>query len=172
MNNVVAALGLTAIIVLTVSLFSFYTGNMTGSLRLAGPSDGQQEYSCPACECEECPDAPETQCQESVDPQCTEDTTPYTSCSSCCPECQQCEQCEECPSCPECDSCCPDSPAAGEPEGETDYLFVGSVNSDKYHYPDCVYAQKIKAENQVWFVDENDAKSQGYTPCGSCNPPN
>jgi len=29
--------------------------------------------------------------------------------------------------------------------------FVGSVNSDVYHYPSCTYAQRIKPENKIWF---------------------
>lgn len=49
--------------------------------------------------------------------------------------------------------------------------YCGSKNSDVYHYPSCTYAKKIKPENLIWFIDENDAKSQGYRPCKKCNPP-
>ena len=49
--------------------------------------------------------------------------------------------------------------------------FVGSVNSDKYHYCDCTYAKKIKSENLICFSDEQEAQEQGYSPCGVCKPP-
>jgi micrococcal nuclease len=50
-------------------------------------------------------------------------------------------------------------------------IYVGSKNSDKYHYPDCEWAQKILPENQVWFSSANDAITQGYQPCKVCHPP-
>lgn len=49
--------------------------------------------------------------------------------------------------------------------------FVGSVKSDKYHYPDCQWAKKIKPENEIWFISSEDARSQHYMPCGVCHPP-
>ncbi|MEG6615417.1 stalk domain-containing protein [Peptococcaceae bacterium 1198_IL3148] len=48
--------------------------------------------------------------------------------------------------------------------------FVGSAESDKYHEPGCRYAEKITAENKVWFKDAADAQAQGYAPCGVCKP--
>ena len=49
--------------------------------------------------------------------------------------------------------------------------FVGSINSDVYHYPDCASAKKIKPENQIWFNSVEEAKAAGYRPCKKCNPP-
>ncbi len=49
--------------------------------------------------------------------------------------------------------------------------YVGSVNSDKYHYPECRHAKSIKAGNQVWFDSVEEAKKAGYVPCGACKPP-
>ena len=49
-------------------------------------------------------------------------------------------------------------------------LYVGSIDSNKYHYSDCRHAKKIKEDKQIWFKDVNDAKSQGYVPCGVCKP--
>jgi len=49
--------------------------------------------------------------------------------------------------------------------------YVGSTNSDKYHYPDCRWAEKIKPENQVWFASSEEARAAGYVPCGTCKPP-
>lgn len=54
---------------------------------------------------------------------------------------------------------------------QQEFKYCGSINSDVYHYPWCTYAKKIKPENLIWFVDEYDAKSQGYRPCKVCNPP-
>ena len=51
------------------------------------------------------------------------------------------------------------------------YKYVGSVNSNVYHYPWCSHAKRIKPENEIWFIDENDAKSKGYRPCLVCSPP-
>lgn len=49
--------------------------------------------------------------------------------------------------------------------------FVGSIESDKYHYPDCRWAKKINPENEVWFTSSEDARSKGYVACGVCHPP-
>jgi hypothetical protein len=50
-------------------------------------------------------------------------------------------------------------------------VFVGSIKSDKYHYPSCSAAQKIKPENEIWFSSSADARAHGYVPCKICNPP-
>ena len=52
----------------------------------------------------------------------------------------------------------------------SDY-FVGSKNSDVYHYPDCYWAGKIKPENLVYFDTAEDAINAGYRPCKVCKPP-
>lgn len=40
--------------------------------------------------------------------------------------------------------------------------FVGSKNSNKYHLPTCSFAKRIKPENRVCFISEDDAKAKGY----------
>ncbi len=45
--------------------------------------------------------------------------------------------------------------------------FVGSINSNKYHWPDCPSAQKISPKNQVWFSSEEEAQTAGYVRCGN-----
>jgi hypothetical protein len=45
--------------------------------------------------------------------------------------------------------------------------FVGSINSNKYHWPDCPWAKKISPENQIWFSSETEAQNAGYTRCGN-----
>lgn len=57
------------------------------------------------------------------------------------------------------------------PPAKTKYLYVGSINSNIYHYPDCIWAQKIKPENEIWFFTANDADAHGYRPCKVCDPP-
>ena len=60
------------------------------------------------------------------------------------------------------------SPSAAEPTG---YLYVGSINSDVYHYPYCRYVAQIYPQNRIWFTSAEDASSQGYRPCKVCKPP-
>ncbi len=52
------------------------------------------------------------------------------------------------------------SESTAAPQGK----FVGSKNGTKYYTPECSGAKRIKPENYVWFIDEEDAKLQGYTP--------
>ncbi len=49
--------------------------------------------------------------------------------------------------------------------------FVGSAKSDKYHYPSCSAAQRIKSSNLVTFSSSEEARANGYVPCGICHPP-
>jgi micrococcal nuclease len=49
--------------------------------------------------------------------------------------------------------------------------FVGSLESDKYHYPSCRWAKKILPQNQIWFASSEEAWAAGYVPCGVCHPP-
>lgn len=60
---------------------------------------------------------------------------------------------------------------AAEPEVETDAMFVGSTESDKYHYPDCRWAERINPANLIEFGSSEEARSAGYVPCGTCSPP-
>lgn len=49
-------------------------------------------------------------------------------------------------------------------------VYVGSIDSDKYHYPNCRWAEKITYENLIGFDTEEEAISKGYSPCGTCKP--
>lgn len=64
---------------------------------------------------------------------------------------------------------------ANEPQQQTvpdtDDQYVGSVNSDKYHYPLCRWAKKILPKNEVWFRDKDHAAEYGYVACKVCRPP-
>lgn len=61
-------------------------------------------------------------------------------------------------------------PKKTDTEAEIDYKYVGSTTSDKYHRPDCRYAEKIKPENRITFSDVWEAREAGYSPCKVCNP--
>jgi hypothetical protein len=63
------------------------------------------------------------------------------------------------------------APAITPETSVADTYYVGSTESDKYHYPDCRYAQQIKPENLVRFNSVEEALAAGYEPCKSCNPP-
>ena len=58
-----------------------------------------------------------------------------------------------------------------EDKSEEEGKFVGSVNSDKYHWPSCRWAENIKEENEIWFVSTKEAQEAGYEACGTCSPP-
>lgn len=49
--------------------------------------------------------------------------------------------------------------------------FWGSKNSNKYHYPDCKWAQKINPKNLIRFNSPEEAQKAGYIPCKVCRPP-
>lgn len=51
------------------------------------------------------------------------------------------------------------------------YTYVGSNESDKYHYPRCRAADKINEGNLVHFETIEEAAAAGYSPCGICKPP-
>ena len=53
---------------------------------------------------------------------------------------------------------------------QVEYQFVGSINSDIYHCPDCIWAHKIKPNNEIWFKDAEETRNYGYRPCRVCNP--
>ena len=48
--------------------------------------------------------------------------------------------------------------------------YVASQNSDKFHYPSCSYAGKIKPGNKITFSSREEAINAGYTSCSVCNP--
>lgn len=52
-----------------------------------------------------------------------------------------------------------------------DYKYVGSKRSNKYHYPSCQWAKKIKPYNLVTFQSVKEAQEAGYVPCKVCRPP-
>lgn len=57
------------------------------------------------------------------------------------------------------------------PQPTTAGRYVGSIQSNKYHYPDCYWALQIKPENLIWFSSAEEALGMGYVPCRVCDPP-
>ncbi|MEW6274942.1 MAG: Ada metal-binding domain-containing protein [Bacillota bacterium] len=62
------------------------------------------------------------------------------------------------------------SSCGGQPATQSEKKFVGSAQSNIYHYPSCEWAKKIKPGNQVWFSSPEEAKAAGYRPCKVCRP--
>lgn len=48
--------------------------------------------------------------------------------------------------------------------------YIGSSESDKFHYPSCRFAKEISAENVIEFASREEAVNRGYTACGVCHP--
>lgn len=53
-------------------------------------------------------------------------------------------------------------------QGDYEGKVLGSVNSDKYHLPDCPGAKQISEKNIIWFDSIEDAEKAGYKPAGNC----
>jgi len=56
------------------------------------------------------------------------------------------------------------------PSSQDTSQYVGSKNSNKYHYPSCSGAKQIKEANKIWFNSEAEAIAAGYVPCAICKP--
>lgn len=54
--------------------------------------------------------------------------------------------------------------------GQTDQdgQVVGSRQGNKYHFPWCAGAKRIKPENLIKFTSVEAAKQAGYEPAGNC----
>ena len=49
--------------------------------------------------------------------------------------------------------------------------YVGSSESDVYHYPSCFYVDRIKPDHLIYFDTVREACDAGYRPCKRCKPP-
>ena len=56
-----------------------------------------------------------------------------------------------------------------EKENDSSY-YVGNRNSKRFHYPDCFSVSDMKEKNKVILPTREDAISNGYKPCGECQP--
>ena len=53
-------------------------------------------------------------------------------------------------------------------QGNYEGKVLGSVNSDKYHLPDCPGAKQISEKNIIWFDSIQEAEKAGYKPAANC----
>jgi hypothetical protein len=49
--------------------------------------------------------------------------------------------------------------------------YWASKQSNKYHYPTCIWAMRILPENLIKFPSPEAAIRAGYIPCKVCRPP-
>ncbi len=64
-----------------------------------------------------------------------------------------------------------DSALAGEEKTEGETAYILNISGKKFHTPNCSSANTIKDENkQEYSGNRKDLISQGYEPCGKCNP--
>ena len=58
-----------------------------------------------------------------------------------------------------------------EPSGEEVKTYVVNTSTDKFHDPDCRYANSMKEENRDEITaTRTDLIEAGYDPCGTCKP--
>lgn len=48
--------------------------------------------------------------------------------------------------------------------------YVASAKTDKFHRPDCEWAQQISGSNKITYSSRDQAIAAGKTPCSVCNP--
>jgi hypothetical protein len=64
------------------------------------------------------------------------------------------------------------TPIAPKPaEATSPVKYVGSITSNKYHYPGCKWAAQIRPHNLLNFSTTEEARKRGYIPCPTCRPP-
>jgi hypothetical protein len=56
------------------------------------------------------------------------------------------------------------------PDSTEGAAYVGSTESDKFHYTGCRHAAKIDPGNRICFESREAAVNYGYSPCGVCKP--
>ena len=61
-----------------------------------------------------------------------------------------------------------DAPAQDSSSDSGEYW--ASAKSDKFHRPDCEWAQKISSKNKKVYHSRDDAIAAGNVPCEVCNP--
>jgi hypothetical protein len=68
----------------------------------------------------------------------------------------------------------PMKPVSDETPGEVipNVTYVGSITSNKYHYPHCKWVAQISPQKLRTFSSVKEAQEQGYIPCPACGAPN
>ena len=56
-------------------------------------------------------------------------------------------------------------------KAEQTFTFIANKNTKKFHYSHCYSVKRMKESNKKYLnCTRSYAISQGYTPCGHCNP--
>ncbi len=55
-------------------------------------------------------------------------------------------------------------------KAENAQFYIGNKNSKVYHLPDCSGVSSMSEKNKIVFENKEEAVSNNFTPCGSCNP--
>jgi micrococcal nuclease len=61
-------------------------------------------------------------------------------------------------------------PTREEKTVDAEDYYVASARSNKYHWPDCEWGQKIAPANLIKFKTVDEALDVGYEPCEVCRP--
>ena len=65
----------------------------------------------------------------------------------------------------------PKQEAPAESSNQATMSYIGNKNTKKFHYTYCSSVKKMKDSNKKYLECTRDqAISQGYSPCGNCNP--
>lgn len=61
--------------------------------------------------------------------------------------------------------------AEEEMESPVGWTYIVNISTGKFHYPDCGSVQQMKESNKMEYTGSREELiSQGYSPCGNCNP--
>lgn len=64
-----------------------------------------------------------------------------------------------------------DSAASSTPEEPVGNTYIININTGKFHYPTCRSVKQMNDSNKKEVTDNRENLiSQGYSPCGNCNP--
>jgi len=61
-----------------------------------------------------------------------------------------------------------DDKSSSSESSDTEYW--ASAKTDKFHLPDCEWAEKISDDNKIIYDSREDAIADGKEPCNVCNP--
>ncbi len=56
------------------------------------------------------------------------------------------------------------------PAADAEYVCVAEVGGSAFHRTPCIYVQKIKDDDKLFFSTFEEAKAAGKKPCEECKP--
>ena len=63
-----------------------------------------------------------------------------------------------------------DSAQVNSDSSDEGHVYWASVKGEKFHKPNCEWAQKISEDNKIVYHSRQDAIDDDKIPCGECNP--